>query len=84
MYSIKYPFLGEGVFSQDGPELKHSRDLIRPTFSRPELSDLDSFVFHVARFLELIPSDEAQLAFCPPLQRIVRKIAPNPRNRFKG
>lgn len=39
-----FPLLGEGIFSQDGPAWKHSRELIRRQFApRPEA---DSSSFH--------------------------------------
>ena len=49
------PVLGRGVFSEDGVFWKHSRDLIKPTFARSEISDVNSLSVFVDRFLELIP-----------------------------
>jgi cytochrome P450 len=70
--SIFNPFLGHGIMSQDGPEWKHSRDLIKPIFSRAELSDLEIFSRHFDRFLESIPRDGTTVDLLPPLQRMVR------------
>lgn len=36
------PFLGHGIFSEDGPAWKHSRDLSRPLFKRAEMSDVEA------------------------------------------
>ncbi|PQE28624.1 Cytochrome P450 family protein [Rutstroemia sp. NJR-2017a BBW] len=68
--SIFNPFLGHGIMSQDGPEWKHSRDLIKPIFSRAELSDLDIFSRHFERFLESIPRDGTTIDLLPPLQKM--------------
>ena len=54
---IGAPFLDRGVFTEDGDVWKHSRALIRPTFSRNEVADLGDFERHVGRFLALIPRD---------------------------
>lgn len=51
------PFLGDGIFSQDGPKWKHSRELVKSTFSRAELSDVGSLELHANRLVELIPRD---------------------------
>ncbi|CAG8979093.1 hypothetical protein HYALB_00000223 [Hymenoscyphus albidus] len=55
--NIGAPFLDRGVFTVDGEFWKHSRALIRPTFNRAEIADLDHFENYVARFLKLIPRD---------------------------
>ena len=66
------PFLGNGIFSQDGALWKHSRDLIKPLFTRAELSDIDSFKVHVNRFLNLIPKDGSTVDLHPLLLKLVR------------
>ncbi|CAD6593970.1 MAG: hypothetical protein ASARMPREDX12_007883 [Alectoria sarmentosa] len=66
------PFLGNGIFSQDGASWKHSRDLIKPLFTRAELSDIDSFQIHVNRFLNLIPRDGSTVDLHPLLLKLVR------------
>ena len=65
------PLLGDGIFSQDGPVWRHSRDLIKPLFMRAELSDLDSFKVHVDRFLSLIPRDGTTVDLQPLLLKLV-------------
>ncbi|CAF9936885.1 MAG: hypothetical protein ALECFALPRED_006997 [Alectoria fallacina] len=64
------PFLGNGIFSQDGASWKHSRDLIKPLFTRAELSDIDSFEVHVNRFLNLIPRDGSTVDLHPLLLKL--------------
>jgi len=41
------PFLGEGIFGQDGPAWKRSRDLIRRQFVRVQKQTLQAFTPHV-------------------------------------
>lgn len=55
--TIGAPFLGRGIFTEDGEFWKHSRSLVRPTFSRAEIANLDSFERHVARFMTHLPKD---------------------------
>lgn len=40
-------FLGEGIFTQDGPKWKHSRDLLRRPLTRMGYQDLKGFSEHV-------------------------------------
>ena len=40
-------FLGEGIFTQDGPKWKRSRDLLRRPFTRMGYQDLKGFSEHV-------------------------------------
>lgn len=41
------PLLGEGIFTSTGAQWKHSRALVRPQFSREEISNLDLVDTHV-------------------------------------
>lgn len=41
------PLLGEGIFGQDGPQWKHSRELIRRQFARVQKQTLRAFTPHV-------------------------------------
>jgi cytochrome P450 len=36
-----WPLLGNGIFTQSAKDWKHSRDLMRPQFTRDQVSDLD-------------------------------------------
>lgn len=51
------PLLGQGIFTSDGPAWQHSRDLLRPNFSRTQVRDLDTFETHIQHLLLAIPSD---------------------------
>lgn len=44
---IFYPLLGDGIFTQDGPAWKHSREMLRPQFARQQYRDLDILKEHV-------------------------------------
>lgn len=68
---IGAPFLDRGVFTEDGDFWKHSRALIRPTFSRNEIADLKNFERHVGRFLALIPRDSRTVDLQPLAKRLV-------------
>jgi cytochrome P450 len=55
--SATLPFLGEGVFTMDGPFWDHSRALIRPSFTRTNVANLPAFEVRFQRFLRLLPKD---------------------------
>ena len=42
-----YAFLGEGIFTQDGPKWKHSRELLRRPFMRMQYQNLKGFTEHI-------------------------------------
>ncbi|KKZ64976.1 hypothetical protein EMCG_09121 [[Emmonsia] crescens] len=54
---IFFPLLGDGIFTQDGQAWKHSRELLRPQFTRQQYQGLDIFRSHVDNFLLHIPHD---------------------------
>lgn len=66
-------FLGRGIFSEDGSFWKYSRDLVKPTFSRSEISDVSSVGEFVDRMLELIPRDGASIDMQPVMHNLVRR-----------
>ncbi len=68
---IGAPFLDRGVFTEDGDFWKHSRALIRPTFSRNEIADLGNFERHVGRFLAQVPQDSRTFDLQPLAKRLV-------------
>lgn len=45
------PFLGEGIFCQDGPAWKHSREVLRRQFTRLNYNDLSTFESSVDAFV---------------------------------
>lgn len=52
-----HPLLGYGIFTNDGEDWKHSRELMRPNFSRDQVADLDNFEEHLNLMIDLIPKD---------------------------
>ena len=72
--AIGAPFLDRGIFTEDGAYWKQSRALIRPTFSRAEIADLDNFERHVRRLLALVPRDSGTLDLLPLVKRLVSTL----------
>ena len=56
-YGPSVPLLGSGIFTTDGPQWEHSKDLIKPIFARAQISDLRYFEKHVRRMLDSLPRD---------------------------
>jgi cytochrome P450 len=54
---IFFPLFGDGIFTQDGPAWKHSRELLRPQFSHKQYQDLEVFREHVDNLISNIPTD---------------------------
>lgn len=48
------PLLGEGIFTSTGAQWKHSRALVRPQFSKEEISNLDLVDRHVQTLLQTL------------------------------
>lgn len=68
---IGAPFLDRGIFTEDGSFWKNALSLIKPTFTKSEISDLDNFEKHVARLLPLIPKDGSTFDLLPLVKRLV-------------
>jgi cytochrome P450 len=75
MQPIRYEegkgFFGDGMLVTDGPQWKRSRTLIRPTFDIVHVANFDRLDGHVARFMNLLPSDGATIDMFPLLKRMV-------------
>ncbi|KAI5919353.1 cytochrome P450 alkane hydroxylase [Camillea tinctor] len=52
--TVFLPLLGDGLFTQDGDEWKHSRDVLRPQFYYRHYEDLHIFYPHVENLLHAI------------------------------
>ena len=50
------PLLGHGIFTQEGPAWKHSRELLRNQFVRTQYQNLDQFREHVDNLIDRLPS----------------------------
>jgi len=51
------PFLGHGIFTTDGKEWEDSRSLLRPSFNRSLIGDIEVFQRHVSKMIARIPKD---------------------------
>ncbi|KAJ5613234.1 n-alkane-inducible cytochrome P450 [Penicillium lagena] len=51
------PLLGSGIFSTDGSKWEHSRGLLRPNFTRNQITDINVYETHVAALIKRIPCD---------------------------
>ena len=51
------PFLGHGIFTEDGKEWERSRATLRPHFSRIQISDLTLEEVHVQNLFRALPLD---------------------------
>ncbi|PKY01585.1 n-alkane-inducible cytochrome P450 [Aspergillus campestris IBT 28561] len=51
------PLLGNGIFTQEGPSWKHSRELLRKQFARVQSRNLIHFHEHVDNLIARVPSD---------------------------
>ena len=47
--------LGDGIFTQEGADWKHSREVLRKQFARIQYQNLDHFRDHVDNLLECLP-----------------------------
>jgi cytochrome P450 len=65
------PLIGPGILSLDAPAYKHAREMVKPVFSRAQLSDIESFERHVDRFIELIPKEGGKIEIQAPLHKLV-------------
>ncbi|ANB14809.1 Dit2p [Sugiyamaella lignohabitans] len=59
-YDGMYPLLGDGIFTLSGEGWKHSRALLRPQFSRQQVSQLKSLNTHVNQLLSNFKRDSAK------------------------
>ena len=65
------PFLGSGLFSQDGEEWKRSKALVMPLFQRAELSDVERFATYANRLFPLLPTDGSTVDLQPLFEKLV-------------
>lgn len=51
-----FPFVGEGIFTQDGGPWKHSREMLRRPFSKTRYHDLQGFSEHADKLIAKLSS----------------------------
>ena len=51
------PLLGNSILLSDGPQWEHARAMLRPSFTRSQVSDLATLEAHVMNLIKVIPRD---------------------------
>ncbi|KAH9208984.1 cytochrome P450 [Leptodontidium sp. 2 PMI_412] len=59
------PLLGNGIFTSDGSDWEHSRALVRPSFIKSRVADLDSYESHIQNLIARIPTDGSSVDLQP-------------------
>ncbi|KFX94096.1 hypothetical protein V490_04524 [Pseudogymnoascus sp. VKM F-3557] len=57
--------LGHGIFTSDGAHWERSRALVRPSFTRAQVADLDTFETHIQHLIAKIPRDGSTIDLQP-------------------
>ena len=70
-YGPSVPLLGSGIFTTDGAQWDHSKNLIKPIFARAQISDLAYLEKHVMRMIDAIPRDRSTIDLQPLLKFLV-------------
>jgi cytochrome P450 len=52
--AITFPMFGDGIFTQEGPEWKHSRDMLRPQLQHKQYESLEIFREAVDDLIQLV------------------------------
>lgn len=60
-------FLGDGIFTSDGAAWHRSRELLRPSFARAQISDPELFEGHARSLVEALPKDGTTMVDLQPL-----------------
>lgn len=68
-------FLGHGIFTNEGPAWKHSREMLRPCFERSQVADMSLFEKHVDRLIDVLPADGETVDLQPLLHELTLDIA---------
>lgn len=54
---VMFPLFGDGIFTQEGRDWKHSRDLLRPQFTHRQYENLEVFRQSMEDLLKVLPSE---------------------------
>lgn len=60
-----FPFIGEGIFTQDGPAWKHSRELLRRPFLKTHYQDPQGFQEPINNLLSKLSSSDGLIDLQP-------------------
>ncbi|KAK6004829.1 hypothetical protein QM012_007608 [Aureobasidium pullulans] len=55
-----YPLFGHGIFTNDGAAWKHSREMLKPSFNRNEIGNVDMLERHAANLIRAIRTQQHQ------------------------
>ena len=64
-HGVFSPLLGDGIFTQEGPAWKHSRELLRKQFVRMQYQNMDAFHEHVDNLLECLDASKGAVDLQP-------------------
>lgn len=64
-YGVFAPLLGHGIFTQEGPAWKHSRELLRKQFIQTQYQKLDTFGEHVDNLLACLSGSQGVVDLQP-------------------
>jgi cytochrome P450 len=64
---IAFPLFGDGIFTQEGADWKHAREMLRPQFTYRQYEDLSVFREHVENLLTCIHEANGQALDLQPL-----------------
>ena len=62
--------IGEGIFTQDGPQWKHSRELLRHQFVRMQYQNLEGFREHVENLIHTLSKSQGIIDLQPLFYRL--------------
>jgi cytochrome P450 len=68
-------YIGKGIFTNEGPAWKHSREMLRPCFERSMVSDVSRFEKHTQRLIQSIPKDGSTVDLDPLFHRLTLDIS---------
>jgi cytochrome P450 len=69
------PIFGKGIFTTDGALWQHSRALLRPTFAKENVANLDTIEEHFKKLLRCIPQGGATVDLQPLFFRLTMDTA---------
>lgn len=68
---VAWPFMGKSITSTDGADWKHARAMVKPIFSRAELSDIDGLGIYMDRVISMISDDGESFDIQPLFHKMV-------------
>jgi cytochrome P450 len=69
------PYLGNGVQATNGEIWAHGRALLRPSFTRAQISNLDLYEEHFQNFAALIPTDGSTIDIQKAFHRLTMDVS---------